>query len=66
MLLAASAEGQGMTEDDARRFLVVFEELIALNDRKATEALFIEAVKIMRLEAFVYIKTPLRRMQTSC
>jgi len=47
-----------------RRFQEIFEALIALNERKATEALFVEAVRLMRLQAVVYTKSPLRRMPT--
>jgi hypothetical protein len=54
-----------MTEDDTRRFLKVFEALIALNGRKATETLFVEAVRLMRLETVVYTEPTPRRMSTS-
>jgi hypothetical protein len=62
---AATSRDNGMTEDDARRFLKVFEALIALNERKATETLFVEAVRLMRLEAVVYIQSTPRRMSTA-
>jgi hypothetical protein len=51
-----------MTEDDTRRFMRVFEALVASNESKATEELFIEAVRLLRLEGLVYTDGPSRRM----
>ncbi len=54
-----------MTEDDTRRFVKIFEALIALNERKATEAVFVEAIQLMRLDRLVYTEKTLRRLSSS-
>jgi hypothetical protein len=54
-----------MTEDDTRRFVKIFEALIALNQRKATEAVFVEAIQLMRLDRLVYTEKTLRRLSSS-
>jgi hypothetical protein len=62
---AVHSKDTGMTEDDSKRFVKIFAALIALNERKATEALFVEAIQLLRLDSFVYTEKTLRRMSAS-
>jgi hypothetical protein len=62
---AVAQKDTHMTEDDTRRFVKIFEALIALNDRNATEAVFVEAIQLMRLDRFVYTEKTLRRLSAS-